>query len=59
MKIVFLSLALALTATASAIPGMQIAPKLSTRDVSKTAIDCNYCFGMLNFCYEVSGNVPV
>ncbi|KAJ4988443.1 hypothetical protein SVAN01_06060 [Stagonosporopsis vannaccii] len=52
MKVNIFSLALAFNAVASAIPTTQAAPGLAARDVAKGTIDCNYCIGMLNFCFE-------
>lgn len=53
MKITILSLALVLSAVVSAAPATQAAPELVVRDV-----DCSYCTGMLNFCFEVSSRTP-
>ena len=53
MKITVVSLALALSAAASANPAAQAASELLVRDTPTGTIDCNYCTGMLGFCFQV------
>ena len=53
MKITVVSLALALSAAASANPAAQAAPGLLVRDTPTGTIDCNYCTGILDFCFQV------
>jgi hypothetical protein len=52
MRTTILSLALAFSATVSAVPAIQAAPKLAVRDTPVGTIDCNFCTGMLNFCLQ-------
>lgn len=57
MKITISSLITTLSAAASALTALQAAPELASRDTSKAAIDCDYCAGLLNFCFEVRSAV--
>lgn len=59
MKATKISLALALSTIVSAVPAMQAAPKLVVRNTAESTLDCSYCTGMLNFCFEVSGCTPL
>lgn len=57
MKVTILSLTLALSAAVSAIPAVQAVPEFSIRDTPERTIDCSYCTGMLDFCFEVRRHV--
>ncbi|KAF2628973.1 hypothetical protein BU25DRAFT_447489 [Macroventuria anomochaeta] len=52
MKITIMPYALALSAAVSAISAAQAAPELVVRDTPQGTIDCNYCTGMLDFCFK-------
>ncbi|KAJ8108251.1 hypothetical protein OPT61_g8300 [Boeremia exigua] len=52
MKITILLPALALCVVASAIPATHTAFEPVARDMPAGTIDCNYCTGMLNFCFQ-------
>ncbi|KAH6629514.1 hypothetical protein C7974DRAFT_394649 [Boeremia exigua] len=52
MKIAILSLALAFSVAASAVPAVQAAPEVAVRNAPQSIIDCNYCTGMLDFCFQ-------
>ncbi len=49
-----LSLALTLGAHVNAIYAIPVAPELVVRDAPENTIDCGYCTGMLDFCFQVS-----
>ncbi len=53
MKTTVFLLALVFCVVASAIPAMRGASDLAARDMPEGTIDCNYCTGMLNFCFQV------
>lgn len=54
MKPIVFSFALALGAATSVLPATQGAPELIIRDSPTGTIDCSYCTGMLDFCFQVS-----
>lgn len=58
MKITLVSLALALSVTVSSTPAVPAIPELVFRDTPKGTIDCNYCTGILDFCFKVSYHIP-
>ena len=54
MRAGILSLALTFGAVVSAIPAVQVAPELFSRDTNQGDINCNRCTNMLEICFEVS-----
>ncbi|KAJ4363829.1 hypothetical protein N0V95_000897 [Ascochyta clinopodiicola] len=52
MKPIILSLALILSSVVSAVPALQVLPELVARDTPEGTIDCGYCTGMLDFCFQ-------
>jgi hypothetical protein len=53
MKFTVLPLVLALGTAVYALPAEQAKQGLVTRDMPEGTIDCGYCNGMLNFCFQV------